>query len=128
MSDNSEDPAQPDRPEDPLGGSESEPAGFFPELIRRGLSLGFTGLFMTEEAVRKALGDSVPDNVLEYMVAQSDKTRQDFLERISREFGRALSAMDPVEIIKRLLEGRTVEVTARIRFVPESPDTPDDKA
>lgn len=97
--------------------------GFFPELIRRGLTLGFTGLFMTEEAVRRALGDSVPRDVIEFVLEQSERTRAEFLDRISKEFGRVLSAMDPVELVRRLLEGRTVEVSAKIRFVPEDDST-----
>ena len=31
----------------------AEMSGFFPDLLRRGLTLGFTGFFLTEEAVRK---------------------------------------------------------------------------
>jgi len=100
--------------------SEEGPGGFFPEILRRGLTLGFTGLFMTEEALRKALGDSASRDVLEFLLQQSERMRSDFLDRLSKEFGRVLSAMDPVELAKRLLEGRTVEITARVRFVPES--------
>jgi hypothetical protein len=99
-------------------GSE-ESAGFFPELLRRGLTLGFTGFFMTEEALRRALGESAPREMIEFVVAQSERMRSDFLDRVSREMGKALSAMDPVELARRLLEGRTVEVSARIRFVEE---------
>ncbi len=105
------------------GGSDSgdsgENSGFLPDLLRRGLSIGFTGIFMTEEAVRRALGDSVPKDVIEFVLEQSERTRQEFLDRVSKEFGRALSAMDPVEIGKRLLEGRTIEVSAQIRFVAD---------
>ena len=96
-----------------------ENGGFLPDLLRRGLSIGFTGIFMTEEAVRRALGDSVPKDVIEFVLEQSERTRQEFLDRVSKEFGRALSAMDPVEIGKRLLEGRTIEVSARVRFVAD---------
>lgn len=96
-----------------------ESAGFFPELLRRGLTLGFTGVFMTEEAVRRALGDSVPRDLIEFVVAQSDRTRAELLDRLSREFGRVLSSLDPAEVARRLLEGRTVEVEARFRLVPD---------
>jgi len=127
MSTHATDPKRPGDPVDDATGSSGESGRFFPELIRRGLSLGFTGLFMTEEAVRRALGDSVPDNVVEFMLDQSDKARQEFLDRISKEFGRVLSAMDPVEIAKRLLEGRSIEVTARFRIVPEPAKSRDDE-
>ncbi len=100
-------------------GASDEKAGVFPELLRRGLTLGFTGLFMTEEALRKALGDTVPRDILDFFVQQSDRTRQELLERMSKEFGKVLNALDPVEVAKRLLEGRTVEVSARVRLVAE---------
>jgi hypothetical protein len=92
------------------------PEGFLPDLLRRGLTLGFTGFFMTEEALRRALGDSMPRDWLEFMVAQSEKTRAELLERLSREFGRVLQAVDPVEILRRLLDGQTIEVSARIKL------------
>lgn len=96
-----------------------ESGGFLPDLIRRGITLGFTGVFLTEEALRKALGDSMPRDVLEFIFEQTERTRAEFLDRLSREFGRAVSALDPVEVAKRLLEGRSIEVTARFRLVPE---------
>jgi hypothetical protein len=96
-----------------------EGTGFLPELLRRGMSLGLTGFFMTEEALRRALGETAPREMIEFVIAQSEKTRAEFLDRVSREFGRALAAMDPVDIVKRLLEGRTIEVSATIRFVED---------
>jgi len=83
------------------------------------LTLGFTGFFMTEEALRKALGDSVPRDVIEFVLDQSQRMRGEFLERVSRELGRVLERVDPVEVARRLLEGRTVEVSASFRLVPE---------
>ncbi len=100
-------------------GGGSDAGGFFPEALRRVLTVGFTGFFLTEEALRKALGDSVPRDVIEFVLDQSQRMRSEFLDRISREFGRVLDRMDPVELARRLLEGRTVEVSARFRLVPE---------
>ena len=100
-------------------GSSEEGAGFLPDLLRRGMNLGLTGFFMTEEALRRALGDTAPREMIEFVIAQSEKTRAEFLDRVSREFGKALSAMDPVEVVKRMLEGRTIEISATIRFVED---------
>jgi hypothetical protein len=83
------------------------------------LSLGFTGFFMTEEALRKTLGDSVPRDVIEFVLDQSQRMRGEFLDRVSRELGRVLERVDPVEVARRLLEGRTVEVKASFRLVPK---------
>jgi hypothetical protein len=99
------------------GGIDS--GGFFPEALRRVLTMGFTGFFLTEEALRKALGDSVPRDVIEFLLDQSQRMRAEFLDRVSREFGRVLERIDPVEVARRLLDGRTVEVSARFRLVPE---------
>ncbi len=110
-------------PRDPAGSLPGDDADaqskFFPELLRRGLSLGFTGFFMTEEAIRRALGDSVPRDVVEFVLEQSERTRAELLDRFSKEFGKVLSAVDPVEISKRLLEGKTIEVSARVRLITE---------
>jgi hypothetical protein len=113
---------RPARREPAPSGSEN---GFFPDLVRRGLTLGFTGLFLTEEALRRALGDSLPRDWIEFVIAQSERTRAEFLDRLSREFARALTAVDPAEIARRLLEGRSIEVTARLRLVPrdEEPES-----
>jgi hypothetical protein len=89
---------------------------FLPDLLRRGLTMGFTGFFMTEEALRRALGDSLPRDWMDFMVEQSEKTRAELLDRLSREFGRVISAFDPVEILRRLLDGQTIEVSARIKL------------
>jgi len=113
----SDDPKK--RPADPKPARGEESSGLFPDLLRRGMSLGLTGFFMTEEALRRALGETAPREMIEFVVAQSEKTRAEFLDRVSREFGRALAAMDPIELAKRLLEGRTIEVSATIRFVED---------
>ncbi|HEX2485155.1 MAG TPA: hypothetical protein VHQ66_07640 [Myxococcota bacterium] len=75
-----------------------------------------SGFFMTEEAVRRALGDKVPREWLEFIVAQSDRTRSDLVGALSREFGRVLARIDPADVLRRLLDGQTIEITARIKL------------
>ena len=62
---------------------EDAAGGRIPELLRRGLSLGFSGLFMTEEAVRRAFGDTVPRDWIDFATEQSTRTRSEFIERLS---------------------------------------------
>ena len=87
-----------------------------PDLLRRGLSLGFSGLFMTEEALRRAFGDTVPRDWIDFATEQSTRTRTEFLERLSGEIARSLEAIDLVEILDALLSGRTLEVRAEFRL------------
>ncbi len=101
------------------GNDATSEARFLPDLLRRTLTLGFTGFFMTEEAIRKALGETVPSDAIEYVLDQTERMRTDFLESVSKEFGRAMTQMDPAEIVARLLEGRTIEVSARFRILTD---------
>jgi hypothetical protein len=90
-----------------------------PELVRRVLSIGLSGFFLTEEAIRKALGDTVPRDWTDFVVAQSDRTRKEFLERLSFEIGQSLENIDIARVLTELLEGRTLEVNAEIRLTPK---------
>jgi hypothetical protein len=98
--------------------AEEEPsaAARFPELLRRGLALGLSGLFLTEEAFRKAFGDTVPRDWMDFAAEQSARTRSEFLERLSAEVGRVLESVDLAELLDALVSGRTIEVKAEIRI------------
>jgi hypothetical protein len=104
------------RPGAPAAAGAGPEGGLLPDLLRRGLSLGFSSFFMTEEAVRRVLGDKVPRDWQEFFVAQSERTRSEVVEALSREFGRALAGIDPADVLRHLLDGQTVEVTAQIRL------------
>ena len=95
---------------------EAGAAGRFPELLRRGLALGLSGLFLTEEAVRKAFGDTVPRDWMDFVTEQSARTRSEFLERLSAELGRVLESVDLVQLLDAVVTGRTIEVKAEIRI------------
>jgi hypothetical protein len=105
-------PSRPDRPDPDV----ETPPGLIPELLRKGLALGFSGLFMTEEAVRRAFGDTVPRDWIDFATEQSERTRSEFLERLSGEIARSLEALDLAEILDALMTDRTIEVRAEIRL------------
>jgi len=90
--------------------------GAIPDLVRRALSAGFSGIFMTGEALRDAIGDSLPREWADFAADQSARTRSEFIERLSAEMGRALEKIDWALVLAALLEGRTLEVTAQIRL------------
>jgi hypothetical protein len=91
-------------------------AGRLPELARRALSLGLSGFFFTEETIRKALGDTLPREWMDFAVDQSERTRREFLERLSFEIAQSLEKVDLASVLRELLEGRTLEVRAEIRL------------
>ncbi len=98
-----------------------EPGGSLntiPELIRRIVAAGFSGFFLTEEVVRKALGDTLPKDWTDFAADQSERTRAEFLERLSVEIGRTLDNIDIADVLSRLLAGNTIEINAEIRLKP----------
>ena len=109
-------PSAPDDREGRPLGEEGGRLSPLPELMRRALSLGLSGFFLTEEAVRRALGDTLPKDWIDFAVDQSERTRSEFLERISFEMGRAFERTDLAAVLRELLEGRTLEVKAEIRL------------
>lgn len=98
---------------------DSEPSsltGAIPDLFRRAMALGLSGFFMTEETIRKAVGDTLPRDWVDFVSAQSERTRSELMQRMSEEIGRAMERVDIGELLEQLLAGRTVEVTAQIRL------------
>lgn len=96
----------------------AEAAGIVPDLLRRALGIGFSGLFTTEELLRKAFGDSVPREWVEFAAAQTDRARRELTERIATEIQKKLDTLDLEELAARLLRSHVIEVEARVRFVP----------
>lgn len=104
-----EGPLRPSRDED-------DRSGVLPELARRALSLGLSGFFLTEETLRRALGDTLPRDWVDFAAEQSDRARSEFIEKLARELAATLESLDLVELLERFLEGKTIEVDARIRL------------
>jgi len=92
-----------------------------PDLVRRALTLGFSGLFLTEEAIRRALGETIPKEWSDFAVDQSERARRDLLERLSFEIAQTLEKVDLAAVMGELLEGRTLEVRAEIRLGEKQP-------
>ena len=94
--------------------------GALPELMRKALALSLSGFFVTEEAVRKALAGTLPQEWIDFAVEQSSRTRAEFVERLSLEVARTLENADLAAVLAQLLEGRTLEVKAEIRLQPQA--------
>jgi hypothetical protein len=99
---------------------EQERLSAIPELMRRAIALGLTGFFTTEEAVRRAIGDTVPKDWTDYISESSDRTRSDFLDRLSREIASTLKDIDLAAVLQQLLDGRTLKVNAEFKLSDDS--------
>lgn len=107
--------AQEEIGDDEAGGARNA----IPEMMRRLVAAGLSGFFLTEEAFRKALGDTVPKDWADFASEQSERTRSELLDRLGAEIGRALENVDLTAVLSQLLAGSTVEVKAEIRLKPD---------
>lgn len=96
----------------------NEGGGNLQELLRRAMTLGFSGLFTTEATIRSALGDTLPKEWIDFANEQGERTRKDLIERMAREFGRVVGNLDAAQALRTLLDGHELEITARFRLVP----------
>jgi len=112
-----EHPSSSDDPE-----SDETAAGPVPDMIRRMASIGLSGFFMTEGAIRRAFGDAVPQEWLDFANEQSERTRTEVIDRITQEMGRQLADTDPAELMSKFLSGHTIEIQAKLRLTPRDDD------
>ncbi len=95
------------------------PAGPVPELLRKALSLGLSGFVFTESALRRAFGESVPRDWIDFAVDQSERARSEFLDRLSFELATSLEKADFAGVAQKLLEGRKLEFKLEVRLVED---------
>lgn len=103
------------------GSAEGADKAILPEFVRRAFTMGLSGLFTTEEAFRRALGDTVPKDWVDFAVDQSDRTRSELAGRMAEEVARVIENMDLEELLRRLLVEHRVEIRAELNLVPREP-------
>jgi len=91
-----------------------------PDVLRRVIALGLSGVFATQETIRQAVGDALPKEWVDFAADQTERTRGEFLERLAGELARTIESIDLAKVVQQALEGRTLEVTARIRMLPDT--------
>ena len=104
--------ARAERPEHAQGHPPGPLESLFQEAIRRATALGLSGFFLTEEAVRRALTDTVPQEWVDYVSRQSEDVRRDLVDRLVQEFGLWLRTLDLSELLRNVLED--YEISAQI--------------
>jgi hypothetical protein len=82
------------------------------------ITTGLSGLFTTNEVVRRAVGEAMPREWVDFAVDQSERTRAEFVERLAGELARTLESLELVEMAERLLDGRTIEIRAQVQLLP----------
>lgn len=106
---------QPASPEKNFSSSEQ---GVVQEILQRALSLGLSSLFSTQETVRKAMGEAMPPEWVDFASEQSNRARQEFIDRLSTQIEALIQRIDVKELVETVMQGRTVEVKASLKILP----------
>lgn len=109
------DAEDPDRR--PVGPLES----LFQEAVRRAAGLGISGLASTEEAVRRAVGERLPDDWSRFLGEQGESLRREISNRLALEFADFLRSDEFEEKLRRLLASLDFEVGVRFSASPKRP-------
>ncbi len=88
---------------------------FMPETVKRAMFTGAGMLFMTEEGIKKAMSEvNIPREAIGYVVKQSEKSKKEFYTIFQRELGRFFSRLDVARLSQEVLDGISLEVSARV--------------
>jgi hypothetical protein len=94
----------------------------YQEFVRRAAGLGLSSFVLTEEALRKAFTDSLPQDWVDYLSRQGSGVRKDVLDALVREFGEWLQRIDPMafqrNLIRTLLEDFEISLEIKISAQP----------
>jgi len=101
---------------------DADEAPVLADLARRAMALGLSGFFFTESTIRKALGETLPREWSDFAVDQSERTRKDFIERLTFELGQSLEKVDVAAVLSELMRGRTLDISAKIRLTDGADD------
>ncbi|MCH2184391.1 hypothetical protein MK280_00805 [Myxococcota bacterium] len=107
---------------EPVPADDVEADGPVGEIIRRVAAMGLSSFFTTETALRKAFGETVPKDWVDFANDQSERSRQEFFDRMASEMRKAVEQIDFAEILETLLTDRSIEIETKIRIHPR--DTP----
>lgn len=90
----------------------------FQEAVRRAADLGFAGFFSTEEAVRRAFSERIPDEWLHYVNRQGDEVRAQIVEGVADAFREWLQSVDVEQVVRKTLADYDVRLEVRLGATP----------
>lgn len=98
-------------------------AKLIPDLVKRTVEAGLGTLSRADRGTLRGLvGDlRVPRDVAKYFLAQVDDTKNALLRVFAGEVRDFLENTDMAEDLKKVLTSVSLEVSTRVRFVPNDP-------
>jgi len=88
-----------------------------PDALKKALAAGVGAVFMTEEGIRNMVSEmKLPKEALSYLLTQTERTRKDVFEAVSKEVKKYLRSKEPEKLLSQVLQHFTIEVKAEIKF------------
>lgn len=109
----------------PQGGSGKE--AFVGKTIQKLMTAGISAAFMTEEHVRSFVSDlKLPKETLNLLLTSASKSKEELMNRVSKEVVGIISKIDFVKEASRFVEEHKFKITAEVE-VTRKDDKPSDK-
>lgn len=87
------------------------------EVIKKVVSIGVGAAFMTEDAVKKVLGDlPLPKEIVSGLLKNAQSVKDDFVQSVRAELAEHLSKVDPKKLLEEVLNNYDVDVQATVKF------------
>jgi len=97
--------------------SDKKLPGGMTDLARRILLTGLGAIFMTEEGIRKSLGDmKVPKDAMSFLIDTMRKQKDEALGLIATELSRFFSKVRVHEELQKALAGLQLHLDAKLTF------------
>ena len=94
--------------------------GAVPDIVKRTLSVGVSGFLLSEDGIKGLVSDlKLPKDVVTFLLAQSEKTRQEIARIFAEEVREYLENNDVAEIARDFVEDMNVEITTTVKFTYE---------
>ncbi|PIT98870.1 MAG: hypothetical protein COT74_13995 [Bdellovibrionales bacterium CG10_big_fil_rev_8_21_14_0_10_45_34] len=90
------------------------------EGLKKLFTVGVGAAFLTEEAIRKQLGEfKLPREVLSLVLQGANKSKEEIVNRVSRELTQMLSKIDLVKEASKFAETHKFKISAEIEILPK---------
>ncbi len=113
-----------DQKKDPKTDPLSDVKSLFGDTIKKVITSGVTGAFMTEEALRGYLSDlKLPKELLNLILQSAQKSKDEITQRVSKEMIAMIQKIDFAKEIGRFAENHKFKISAEIEFIKKEKDT-----
>lgn len=91
--------------------------GAVPDIVKKTLSVGVSGFLFSEDGIKNLVSElKLPKDVVTFLLAQSEKTRQEIAKIFAEEVRKYLENNDVAEIARDFVKDMNVEVSTSIKF------------